>query len=84
MEDSASGPHFPKLFLVNTIGSTLGDMEGTQILRHMVALWPWLMSAWDADGLSDVGCLLHRSVDQVLRDRQGKCWDAGQGNDLEE
>lgn len=34
MEDTAFDPHFPKLFLVNTIGSTLGDMEGIQILRH--------------------------------------------------
>lgn len=34
MEDTAFDPHFPKLFLVDTIGSTLGDMEGIQILRH--------------------------------------------------
>lgn len=85
MEDTSSCPHFPKLFLDNTIGSTLGDMENnTQILRHVVAFWPWLTSAWDTDGLRDTACLLYRRTDKVLWDRQDKGWGAGQGSDLEE
>lgn len=42
IKDTASGSRSCKVFLVNAVGSTCGDMAGTQILRPVLALWPGL------------------------------------------
>lgn len=76
---AASDSHSCKLFLV----STFGDVVGTQLLRPMLAFWPWLFCLvyrWPQ-------CCrlpLHRNVNTVVWGRQVKSWSASQGGDLEE
>lgn len=76
---TASDSHSCKLFLV----STLGDVVGTQLLRPMLAFWPWLFCLvyrWP----QRCRLLLHRNVNTVVWGRQVQSWSTSQGGDLEE
>lgn len=54
MEDTASQSR--ELFLVNTTGSALGNMVGTELLKPMPPCWPWFTPTWEPASVTQAAC----------------------------